>query len=95
MEYERRGVPSPLHGWIATNMKGLAQQVNGDDCGVFVCMFARRICEGASCLFDANTAEVRYRMMLEILRGSVQTLPIRDSDPKVPPTSLITEVCIA
>lgn len=63
----------PLTCWeFAPPLIDLPRQKNCDDCGVFVCMFARYIASGTPFDFDqTNMRNMRIAMLIELLSGSL------------------------
>lgn len=59
-------------GWTKENMRGIPQQENGSDCGVFSCMFAEFVSRNRPIVFTQQHMQYfRQRMVYEICNGKL------------------------
>ena len=72
LERNRVGSTETPEEWDCVVQKQIPQQVNGFDCGVFVCAFAESISRDASFAFSqADMCEIRYSIASSILKNKI------------------------
>lgn len=77
---DKKGIPLDIQSWKKIpKAEKQTRQVGGVDCGVFVCMNARLVCEGKSCCFTTNMSVLRQVMLLELLSGELRELPLKEA----------------
>lgn len=69
---DKKKKPYDTSNWTFEIMKGIPQQMNGSDCGVFSCTFAEFICANREITFSQNDMPYfRMKMVYEILKGRI------------------------
>ncbi|XP_030386025.1 sentrin-specific protease 1-like [Scaptodrosophila lebanonensis] len=65
-------VPFNSSSWRLVNVAGLPKQSNGQDCGVFTCMYAEHVARGQPINFtQRDMLYFRHKMLLEICDGKL------------------------
>lgn len=69
---DKRKVPFDFTGWSKENVKGIPQQENGSDCGVFSCMYAEFVSRDRPITFTQQHMQYfRMKMVYEICAGKL------------------------
>lgn len=69
---KRKSPLVPDGKWDCQYVKGIPQQTNNHDCGVFVCLYAECLSRGAPFNFTAkDIQQLRYRIAYEIISGKL------------------------
>ena len=64
---DKKKTPFDRSGWTGGTTRGIPQQGNMSDCGVFACTFAERLARKAPFDFtQADMVPIRRRMILDI-----------------------------
>ncbi|KAH8254149.1 hypothetical protein KR032_008709, partial [Drosophila birchii] len=71
---DKRQQPFDTKNFKIEDVKNVPRQFNGDDCGVFCCMFAEYLTRDAPLTFTQNNMVLfRKKMILEIAEGKLRT----------------------
>ncbi|XP_064597356.1 sentrin-specific protease 1-like [Liolophura sinensis] len=69
---DKRKTEFDLTGWTCQEVKGIPEQLNGSDCGMFACKYAEYITRGSEITFtQEHMPYFRRRMVYEILKNKL------------------------